>query len=82
MNIFRIAALSSVAGLAFAASAATAQITLEDDTAPDRGELTDDPVIIEQENSGNVIVVTARKREETLLEVRRPPAAGRVKSFC
>ncbi|HAG37240.1 MAG TPA: TonB-dependent receptor [Erythrobacter sp.] len=69
MNIFRIAALSSVAGLAFAASAATAQITLEDDTAPDRGELTDDPVIIEQENSGNVIVVTARKREETLLEV-------------
>ena len=49
MNIFRIAALSSVAGLAFAASAATAQITLEDDTAPDRGELTDDGACMVQE---------------------------------
>lgn len=69
MKIFRIASLSSVAGLALAASTAAAQVTLEDDTSDDQGEFTDDPVSAEDKNTGNVIVVTARKREETLLEV-------------
>ncbi len=69
MKIYRIATLSSVAALAIVANAATAQVSLDDDTMADQGEVTDDPVTVDDAEDSNVIVVTARKREETLQDV-------------
>ena len=68
MNGIRLAALTGAACVALVSDSAAAQTTLEDDTLTDQGETTDDPVVAEEAADG-VIIVTARKREETLQDV-------------
>ncbi|NTZ43199.1 TonB-dependent receptor [Altererythrobacter sp. SALINAS58] len=65
---FRLELLATVAAFAFLPNAAQAQTTLEDDPVSATGETTGDPVTAEDLNEG-LIVVTARKREETLQDV-------------
>ena len=60
--------LAGVAALAISPVQAVAQTSPGDNVAAASGEMTDDPVTA-QDTGGNTIVVTARKREETLQDV-------------